>query len=331
MRIPKKKSPVYVPPKNAPNVILQYRDRLIFRFIASYDRCLTDYQILFLLHREADQLRIAGEVELAQEIETTSEALDVRLGKLAQAGYIHKLERWKREAFDYGIYWLTKQGAREHAGDEWKDHVFPNNPDFRQTEHDMAIVDFRLHVEQNVNKHDWLELVEWTNQSIFKEDPDRVPFVKRNGKPDSRNMIPDGFCLIRDHRLEKRKRNGESREVRVFLELDMGTKDRNKMMDEKVIPGIAYIHSDVYKQRFGGAHGWWLYVCADEDTMMLLKRKTDLYVNQKLKTDHKDYRNMFWFTHADYITDDVLTAPIWYRSGRDNKQFSLLNAAAGDY
>lgn len=296
------KCPVFIPPEDhslpEPR---EERDFLIMRLIYEYDGVLTDDQIKKL-------------------VSITDGPFEQRMRRMVYHHYIHKLDSWKRKQFTFGPYWLAERGARYVAGlagdeSQWRDYCFRESrkwkgvrhPRLDNLIHNTLIVDFRLSVEESCQVNSDLKLRRWVNESIFKADPDTVPFRNRKNQERRRNFIPDGYYIIDD--------TGNRRLYRLFLELDNGMKDGYKMLDEKLLIGAAYVTSALYQQRFAATHGWYTYVChdqrgADEARVQLLKRYIEQFRPQ--------LANLFFFTTLDLVrsVEDRLTTPIWWRGGQ---------------
>jgi len=51
-----------------------------------------------------------------------------------------------------------------------------------------------------------------------------------------------------------------------LLEIDRSTEDNQRFLREKILPGLAYLKSEAYAERFGHRSGRWLHTCCDLQT-----------------------------------------------------------------
>ena len=96
-----------------------------------------------------------------------------------------------------------------------------------------------------------------------------------------------------------------------MLELDRATEDNPRFAREKVRPGLAYLRSKAYKDRFGFQTGRWLVVTTGERRMQNMKHQAELAIGT-------DARVFYFTTYGQIRPDTLLTAPIWYRGGDDH-------------
>lgn len=198
---------------------------------------------------------------------------------------------------DHGIRWLRE----------------PN----QQLKHDLAVIDFRLAVEKATSEHPTLTLEEWTPESVFRSDKDKVDFEVRGRdgriKRATRGVIPDSYIELVD---QERKKQGDLHTARFLLELDMATHDNPAFGREKVAAGAAYIRSPQYRKRFGNNKGFWLVVTTGEVRMRHLMKQTQKVAGKTA--------SLFFFTTLDQtLEQNPLTAPIWLKVGQ-NKPAPLI-------
>lgn len=180
-------------------------------------------------------------------------------------------------------------------------------PAWSQLEHDLAVVDFRLAVEREVQVCPTLTLETWVDERTFRAAPDvvEVTYVGWDGRPRQakRGVIPDGYLMIVD---EARRRRGDPRHrARLLLELDMATHSRGRFAREKLLAGAAYIRSPAYRARLGANAGHWLVVTTGPVRMRHLMEQAAEALGASAK--------LFLFTTLDHVQDGhVLTAPIWW-------------------
>ena len=276
--------------KRPPSMRFTPRDGRILEAIHAFDGILADYQIqrLFFTGRTQMQLR-------------------TRL--LYQHGYLARPDRRKRAALPTMTYWLAERGASYLAslrGQTASEFAYRKQPRWSLIPHDLAINGFRIAVLEACQQHSALELAEWTPSSEFWAYPDTVEYIKANGKKGLRKVRPDGYFIILV--------DGQPR--RFLLELDRATEDNPRFAREKVLPGIAYLKSEVYARRFGHASGRWLVVTTGERRMRNMRAQTRLAARRDA--------NLFYFTTFQAVTSStVLTSPIWHPGG-DTAPVALL-------
>jgi hypothetical protein len=97
--------------------------------------------------------------------------------------------------------------------------------------------------------------------------------------------------------------------LRYLLEIDRSTEDNPRFLREKILPGLAYLKSQAYEERFGHRSGRWLVVTTGE-------RRLNNMLRQSRKAETK---GLFYFTTYDRLNPDtMLRAPIWRRADRDD-------------
>jgi hypothetical protein len=263
----------------------------------------------------------------------TWRAMEMRLAHLHAHGYVDWPNRVQRQTrpIPEPVCWLGWKGVAWLAGQRGITVPMPETPTethlrrlerglrqqwmrwvreprWAQLAHDLAIVEVRLALEQAVRELPHLTLETWVAESEFhlKADvveytvPDRnsTHFVKH------RRVMPDGYFVIAD---EGRERQGLPARARFLLEVDRGTHDTTSFFEEKVVAGLAYLHSPAYLARFGGNNGRWLVVTTSEARLK--------HLMSQVRTIGAD---MFWFTTLVQITaTNPLTAPIWWQPGGD--------------
>ncbi len=95
--------------------------------------------------------------------------------------------------------------------------------------------------------------------------------------------------------------------IRYLLEIDRSTEDNPRFYREKILPGLAYLKSKAYEERFGHRSGRWLVVTTGERRL----------ANMLRQAQHAQTNGLFYFTTFDKINPDtVLQSPIWQRTDR---------------
>lgn len=221
--------------------------------------------------------------EMDYEIEPPATVNENQLRKLEKSLRVAKL-RWQRE------------------------------PRWSQLGHDIAVNDFRLAVEQATDHWPSLTLEKWMPEGEFFTDMDIVTVGKRK-----KGVRPDGFFILTDH---IRQINNSPAKARFLLELDNGTHPVTRFGRDKALPGLAYIRSKAYLERFGFNSGRWLVVCRSEQRMHNLKAQTEKVLGKQA--------SIFLFTTLKQASPlRVLNDSIWLRGGSKNL-FPLVNNIGED-
>lgn len=204
------------------------------------------------------------------------------------------------------IFWLGRKGAEMVAslqGRDFKDLQWRKKPRYSQVAHDLAVNDFRIIVNSASENNSQLKLLEWQAEGEFLAHPDTIWYEQSNGKRRKRQIRPDGFFI-----LEQQPNNSP---LAFLLEIDMSTEDNPRFGREKVRPGVAYLKSKEYKQRFGLHYGRYLVVTTGERRLQ----------NLKVQTERVGGNGLFYFTTFKQVTSQsVLSQPIWYLAGEQQTQ-----------
>ena len=135
-------------------------------------------------------------------------------------------------------------------------------------------------------------------ESEFWAYPDPITYTYNDRKM-NRKIRPDGFFMLH---------TGQNR-IRYLLEIDRSTEDNPRFLREKILPGLAYLHSPVYEQRFGHRSGRWLVVTTSDHRLENMLRQA-----RRAKAE-----GLFYFTTYDKIrVDTILFSPIWRRVDRED-------------
>ncbi|MFC1959371.1 replication-relaxation family protein [Chloroflexota bacterium] len=274
--------PTYNRAEHPPPIHFMARDRAILEAVQSYDGILGDYQIQRLFFTGERQAR-------------------GRLSLLYHNGYLSRPNRKQRAGLDCMVYWLTRRGAAIVAGlggEKLDTFKWRRQPRWSQIRHDLAVNDIRIAVTEACDRQPYLELQEWIPEGVFWSQPDTVRYTSPKKGKAKRRVIPDGFCVIKSRGYHSR----------LLLEVDMRTEDNPRFGEEKVLPGIAYVRSEGYAQRFGYKSGRWLVVTTGERRMLNLKQQAE-------RVGETSARLFYFTTFAKVNASTVLTAPIWLRGG----------------
>lgn len=268
---------------------------------------------------------------------TTLRAIQKRLSKLVANCYLYRpsTEHRKTKPIPEPIIWLGWKGILWLAGHRNKKVRYPSNqgenqmrklskqlrdqgiswirePRWFQLPHDLSVVDFRLATEEAVSNLPFLDLAEWHHEGEFRSNWDSVEYsiVGRDRKITrlKRRLYPDSYFVIVD---KKRIANNLLSRARFLLEIDNANHTNERFGREKVAPGLVYIKSPAYKERFGSNSGRWLIVTTGQVRMKNLLGQTQQLAGAEA--------HIFLFTTFDQLhTDNILTDPIWWQVGRDN-------------
>lgn len=293
----------------------QERDGQILLAIHSHDGLLARRQIKQLFWRQASQ-----------------QAVDRRLGLLQTNGYltIPTLQERRTHPIPEPVVWLGWRGILHLAAQAGLDVSAPNLPNesrlrrleqelraaglrwlreprWSQLAHDIAVNDFRMAVEAAVALWPSLSLETWIPEGEFLSQMDSV-IVPGNQR--RKGVRPDGFFILTNH---LRQIGNSPAKARFLLELDNSTHPLSRFGREKARTGLAYIHSQEYRERFGYNSGRWLVVCKSRARLMNLKGQTEKILGRQAK--------LFLFTTISEVQPHtVLSVPIWIAGGSSQAQ-----------
>lgn len=225
---------------------------------------------------------------------------EVRMRLLYQNRYVNRPNREQRLRLPEMIYWLDKRGAEVVAGlngTKLSEFSWRQQPRWFQVDHDLAVNDFRLDLEEACEQTKKMTLETWIPESEFWAYPDKVSYIYNDEKK-NRNIRPDGFFIL----------TTENHRLRYLLEIDRSTEDNPRFLREKILPGLAYLKSTAYENRFGHKSGRWLVVTTSQQRMDNMMRQA-----RRGKAE-----GLFYFTTYDRLSvDSILLTPIWQRADRD--------------
>lgn len=262
---------------------LTERDQHVLEAIHAYDGMLGFSQI--------QRLFFTGKSQTEQ-----------RLKLLYQHRYLNRPDRDQRSRIPEMIYWLDNKGAEIVAslqGTPLREFTWRKQPRWFQVEHDLAVNDFRLDMIEACIQDPEINLETWIPESEFWAYPDRIEYLHKDRRI-KRNIRPDGYFMLAtpEHFL------------RYLLEIDRSTEDNPRFLREKILPGLAYIKTEAYQDRFGHRSGRWLVVTTGE------KRMT----NMLRQARRGKAKGLFYFTTYDQVSvNTLLHAPIWRRADRDDQ------------
>ena len=309
-----------------PAMRFQSRDGEIIQALHTYDGVMARRQIKDLFWKS-----------------TSVKTMERRLTLLYHNSFINlpTLDQRRRNPISEPIVWLGWRGILYLAGQMEIDVPSPNNagenqmrllekrlreegigwqrePRWSQLEHDIAVNDFRMAIEKASKKWPSVTLERWIPEGDFLREMDTIDFEYKDqdGKIRKRRkgIRPDGYFVLLDH---LRLINNSPARARFLLEFDNGNHPLTRFGKDKAVPGVAYVRSNAYKQRFGFNSGRWLIVCNGEKRMHNLKARTEKAVGVNA--------SIFLFTTTGQIEPEtVLNMPIWIKGG-SNKLMSLVN------
>ena len=270
----------------------------------------------------------------------TMRALQKRVSKLVINHYLARptdLHRRTKPIPEPTVYWLDHEGILWVAGQKGVKVNPPasqnenqmrglanrlrdqgirwlREPRWIQLYHDLKVVDFQMATEKAIDEVPAMVLDQWVHEYQFRVNRDTVEYTikGRDGgvKREKKQVRPDSYFVIADR---QRQEQGLPSRARFLLEIDGGTHSRGKFVDEKVVPGLAYIKSPQYKARFGDNSGRWLVVTTGKQRMENLIEWSERAVGRNAQA--------FWFSFFDKLdTDNVLTEAIWWQAGTESKE-----------
>ena len=263
-------------------------------------------------------------------------AMEKRLAKLFHVGYLNwpRKEQYKVYPIPEALCWLGWRGAFYVAGSMGIDVEPPDGdneyqlrrfeeklrkkgfhwlrePRWSLLEHDLAIIDFRLAVENALQNSPALTLARWVSEKEFRAYSDTVlaefRTIRGQDIPIKKRVFPDGYFEVIDENMQAK---GQPSKVRFLLEFDMSTHDTQRFGREKVLPGIEYIKSAVYRSRFGFNSGYWLVIAKGGE-----RRIKNLML--QVEKNAQSHADLFFFASIEDLREtNPLTAPIWQQVGR---------------
>ena len=264
-----------------PPMRLTDRDKRILETVHAYDGVMADEQIGRLFFTGTTQRR-------------------VRTMLLYQHGYLNRPNRRQRAALPHMIYWLGERGAEFVAGlhgTALEEFAWKREPRWGMIEHDLIVNDMRIAFTQACQQQGF-QFDEWIPQGEFWAHPDKIEYSLPDGTKATRRIRPDGYCAI-----TRGDYTGK-----FLIEVDMATEDNPRIGREKILPGIAYVRSDAYKQRFGYHSGRWLFITTSDRRLHHMKRKAEAVAANDAR--------LFFFTTFDRVTPEtLLTTAVWWRGG----------------
>ena len=102
------------------------------------------------------------------------------------------------------------------------------------------------------------------------------------------------------------------------MEYDNSTHPLYRFGKHKALPGLNYIRSEAYKNRFGFNSGRWLVICKSETRLKNLKAQTEYILD-------KQASNFLFSVGSELNSQTVLTSPVWHLGGSNTKESLVKN------
>ncbi len=309
----------------------QQRDDSILKTIQSYDGVLARRQIKAMFWQD-----------------TSNQAMERRLSLLFHNHYLNwpNAEQRRTRPIPEPIVWIGWRGILHLAEQQTNlDAAEPKNcsenqmrileaklrkigiywqrePHWSQLAHDIATNDFRMHIEKAVSKLPSITMEPWQTESTFRRDMDIISYeyLNRNGQKENvkHGVRPDGFFTLVDH---LRQINNQPAKARFLVEYDNSTHPLFRFGIHKALPGLNYIRSQAYKNRFGFNSGRWLVICKSETRLKHLKSQTENVLG-------KQASNFLFSIVSDLNYQTVLTSPVWHLGGSTCRESLVKNVGS---
>lgn len=268
-----------------------------------------DKAILQAIHLEFEEVMALRQLHRRFFAPATLAAARLRLRALFENRYLLQPNADEMHRAPEMVYWLDARGLEVVAG-LGGDNPRPADlrkrrlPQWAKLEHDLAVNDVHLDVLEAVEGSPTLELKSWVTEKTMRRWGDRVAYRDSGGRRQHKRLVPDGFFTVRRPAPDQ---PGKVESHAFLLEVDMATHTASRFGDRKVLPGLAYLKSPLYAQRFGVAFGRWLVVVKAGPT-----RLEHLVAEAKRAGE----AGAFYFTTFDALSPEtVFRAPIWWQAG----------------
>ena len=317
--------------RNSYPMRFQQRDESILSTLQSYDGILSRRQLKSMFWEE-----------------TSDQAMERRLSLLFHNHYINwpNVEQRRTCPIPEPIVWIGWRGILYLAGQQThldgsefqnysenqmrmlearlrKEGIYwQREPHWSQLAHDITTNDFRMHVEKAVSKLPSITMEPWQTEGTFRRDMDIISyeFVNRNGQKEKikHGVRPDGFFTLVDH---LRQINNQPAKARFLVEFDNSTHPLYRFGKHKALPGLNYIRSEVYKNRFGFNSGRWLVICKSETRLKHLKSQTEYVLGNQAS-------NFLFSIISELNYQTVLTSPVWHLGASNNRESLVKNVGS---
>lgn len=138
-----------------------------------------------------------------------------------------------------------------------------------------------------------------------------MTYTNRDGSSGKRMMQPDGWFQVKK---PSKRYPGKWANYAFLVEIDMGTETTTRFGRDKVPSGVAYLKSELYRQRFGVAYGRYVVVTGNKTRLQNMKAQTERLGGDKL----------FYFTTFERISpESAFHESIWQLAGSEDP-YSLI-------
>ena len=126
------------------------------------------------------------------------------------------------------------------------------------------------------------------------------------------------FFTLVDH---LRQINNQPAKARFLVEYDNSTHPLYRFGKQKALPGLNYIRSQAYKNRFGFNSGRWLVICKSEIRLKHLKSQTEYVLG-------KQASNFLFSIGSELNYQTVLTSPVWHLGASNSRESLVKNVGS---
>ncbi len=288
---PKKRVPYFDRPplEEAPEINFTPRDKQIIEAIHQLDGKLADYQIMRLFFNSERRMK-------------------ERMSALYRAHYLDRFSRKQRNAYEFMLYYVDTKGIEylcSHYGKTEKE-LRPLAKDTQKhlIHHDVRLNDVRIAAYLDAERLGNIQVLDMINSRTFWAKPEKVTYTDTSGKR-TREIRPDWYLHIATPGA-----GDTQRELRYFVEYDNDTETNVDIVNEKIIPFLAYRNSERFVERFGEGGVRYLFVTTTPLKVRNMKRAAD-----KIGEGAK----ICYFTTYEQATTPgaFFSEPIWYRATID--------------
>ena len=278
-------SPTISALKKAPPLRLTERDLEIFILIYRYG---------FITVKQVDRWFFSGEDNQRPKRTTYT-----RISKWFHGGYVNKFTNLDDHRIPEPLLVLDEEGVKTVAESlevEAEEIQVRTSPHAFRVPHDIQLHEVRYCLEQAVSQSEATSLENMHNQDVlevmFNKHP--IDYLDKRGKKQRMVVKPDLYfelCM------------GERR-VRYLLELEMGSRNPERFVNEKIAPLLQLIISDIYRQKLGSSSGRVLVV------FDVTQERLD---NLRLAITKAGAARYFLVTrYEDLIASNPLESAIWW-------------------
>lgn len=295
----RERRPLYRRTEVPPPMILTGRDKAIIAAIHEHEGVLADWQLKKLFFQ-------------------SDRAMKARLSTLYHSRFLERCNRQEQASLGFMAYWLDEQGITylcTQSGitpEELKPRAKLER--WSLLLHDIHLNEVRIAMTQAVAALPATRITTYINSRAFWRDHDTITFKDEHGKSQKRDMRPDGFFQIVSTAGNKHLQSAW------FLELDLRSEHNKRVVHEKVRPGIAYVESQRFRERFNVERARWLVMTTGAARVKNM--------HQAAERVGKAARSFYYTTIEQAIQAGAFfTKPIWARPG-SREAVSLFSTAS---